>query len=774
MVLYTPYMHHSKSLAEQRAGTLSIFSSLAVTSRCASPKHDALSRVTNTQKAVRNAHDLNVTAMPHKYRRMADFHEYYSGSRIAPYLTIFIGGNHEASNHLFELYYGGWVAPNIYYLGAANIVRLGPLRIAGLSGIWKGYDYRKPHFERLPYSEDNLHSIFHVRELDVRKLLSVRSQVDIGLSHDWPEGVVWQGNYNWLFRRKDRFEEDAINKKLGSIAAAQCLAQLRPAYWFSAHLHIKYAALVDHTQPGGVGGRPPVGNERPAVKDGPSEAGSTLVGTDSLNSISDSQVATVPTNGRAQDRSTQISAWQNFHVSAQKDDAEDRDRALKERQERDEEEARTGIRSRPQYTFNETFKQISTDDSLGRSLKSVTTSSPAPEESSSIPNLDGCGHSSLKRRRTSTPPEPMIADRSDHVAPGGGRQLPSSLDGTIAGSTVVASATDNPDAIEIDFSDSASETGNVIYAPGDRPSTSAPNDGPLSESVLSDDVEDGGVRLNPLAQTFAPSIRSVKEPNNADMNPLAESFTPRSSISSTAGPENGKASYSEAREVAGATTNEVSEEMRAQLARLSNSFALQKKSEPLPFPNDITNTTTNFLALDKCEPNRELLQLLEIEPDSIVSQPPPKLNAGGRPYKLQYDPEWLAILRVFAPELSLKDKAATPSNKGDQYYRERILEEERWVEENIVQPEGRLAIPENFSVTAPIYDPVIKVGSHEMPREYTNPQTTQFCALIGIENHFDISEEERDARIAAGVYHGDRQNSFRGRGRGGRHGGGGG
>ena len=42
---------------------------------------------------------------------------YYSGEKKAPVLTIFIGGNHEASNYLQELPYGGWVAPNIYYLG---------------------------------------------------------------------------------------------------------------------------------------------------------------------------------------------------------------------------------------------------------------------------------------------------------------------------------------------------------------------------------------------------------------------------------------------------------------------------------------------------------------------------------------------------------------------------------------------------------------------------------------------------------------------------------
>lgn len=45
------------------------------------------------------------------------FGRYYSGEKKAPVLTIFIGGNHEASNHLQELPYGGWVAPNIYYLG---------------------------------------------------------------------------------------------------------------------------------------------------------------------------------------------------------------------------------------------------------------------------------------------------------------------------------------------------------------------------------------------------------------------------------------------------------------------------------------------------------------------------------------------------------------------------------------------------------------------------------------------------------------------------------
>ena len=57
-------------------------------------------------------------------------------------LVSAVGGNHEAANHLWELYYGGWVAPNIYYLGAAGVVRFGGLRIAGLSGIYNPRHYR--------------------------------------------------------------------------------------------------------------------------------------------------------------------------------------------------------------------------------------------------------------------------------------------------------------------------------------------------------------------------------------------------------------------------------------------------------------------------------------------------------------------------------------------------------------------------------------------------------------------------------------------------------
>ncbi|KAF2667911.1 hypothetical protein BT63DRAFT_441455 [Microthyrium microscopicum] len=194
-------------------------------------------------QATRNAQDLNTMSVPIKYRSMEDFHKYYSGEKVAPYLTIFIGGNHEAGSHLRELYHGGWVAPNIYYMGAADVLSVGGLRIAGMSGIWKGFDYRKGHIERLPFSQDEVRSFYHVREMDVRKLLQIRTQVDVGLSHDWPDGMEWLGDYKHLFKIKAHFVDDANSGKLGSKAATYVLDWLRPPLWLSAHMHVRYTAV---------------------------------------------------------------------------------------------------------------------------------------------------------------------------------------------------------------------------------------------------------------------------------------------------------------------------------------------------------------------------------------------------------------------------------------------------------------------------------------------------------------------------------------------------
>jgi lariat debranching enzyme len=211
-------------------------------------------------------------------------------------------------------------------------------------------------------------------------------------------------------------------------------------------------------------------------------------------------------------------------------------------------------------------------------------------------------------------------------------------------------------------------------------------------------------------------------------------------------------------------------------ALLPASFARLEQKPRLPpgqpVPSTITNTTVRFLALDKCLPGRKFLQLLEI-PSSTPS-----------PYKLQYDPEWLAITRAFAPLLTIGDRnATTPPDQGEAHYRPLIEAEEKWVDEHMVKP-GKLDVPENFTETAPKDIPGLRglEDSGAEPHEYTNPQMVAFCELVGVPNLWDYSQEERDERYERGPDPEDfvfsrggaprRAHRGRGRGRGGRGGGG--
>ncbi|KAI9373014.1 lariat debranching enzyme, C-terminal domain-containing protein [Aspergillus egyptiacus] len=644
-------------------------------------------------QSVRNSNDMACMSVPAKYKEIGDFHEYYSGKRTAPYLTIFIGGNHEASNYLFELYYGGWVAPNIYYMGAANVLRCGPLRIAALSGIWKGYDYQKPHYERIPYNYEDIHGIYHVRELDVRKLLQIRTQVDVGLSHDWPRKVEYSGNWQELFRTKPFLSQDSQNGRLGSEAARYVLDRLRPAYWFSAHLHVKFAASVQHLTPSnvpkhhfGLDGatvtsmasalldeddevvqpanvfKPnepaPARNEQEQQEQ--VESATTVAATqirDENTLIGTAQepqdTGTAPVETKAENTGDKLSAWKNFHEVAAKNEAAEISRYFLE-------QANNTGSSTLDVQHNLTWYKVEVDE-------------------------DGRRRAGTERSGNSEPREAK-KQKVQHEQ----------------------QAVKNADEIDLDL------------------------DGDSDQE-----------------QTVQPVIPKTVAEAPASKDP----HTPHTQ----------------------SNASDVSEEIRKQLP---SSFAAPKADPPVvpvkgPFPEEIFNTTTNFLALDKCLKNREFLQLLEIPIISDTSEA--QLN---RPFRLQYDKEWLAITRVFANDLHLGDPSARSSpDRGDAFYKPLIKEEEKWIEENVIKP-GKIAVPENFTLTAPVYDPSVPVTTDQQPPEYNNPQTAAFCELVGIENKFYLTDEEREARMAAGPRPCARPNpemNRRGRGRfgfGGRGGGG--
>ena len=133
----------------------------------------------------------------------------------------------------------------------------------------------------MPYDESDIRSIYHIREYDVYRLAQVgfvtvlafcklsslqlsRTPSDIFLSHDWPTTIAQYGDTRSLLRAKPFFREEVgldylmnrlltiipcvqvQNGTLGSPPLLDLLKILKPTYWFAAHLHVKFAALVKH------------------------------------------------------------------------------------------------------------------------------------------------------------------------------------------------------------------------------------------------------------------------------------------------------------------------------------------------------------------------------------------------------------------------------------------------------------------------------------------------------------------------------------------------
>ncbi|EGX47084.1 hypothetical protein AOL_s00097g130 [Orbilia oligospora ATCC 24927] len=203
-------------------------------------------------QAVRNSRDLLSMAVPPKYRHMGDFYKYYNGSKVAPIPTLFVGGNHEASSHLYELNLGGWVCPNIYYMGGTGVVNVNGIRIAGASGIYNENNYKRPRYEKPPFDDRSMRSAYHYRAHELFKLNALSGDVGIFISHDWPEGITKYGNEGKLLAVKQHFRKEVAEGRLGSPPLMGVLRKLKPTYWFAAHMHIKFPAVVDHGEAPGL------------------------------------------------------------------------------------------------------------------------------------------------------------------------------------------------------------------------------------------------------------------------------------------------------------------------------------------------------------------------------------------------------------------------------------------------------------------------------------------------------------------------------------------
>lgn len=93
--------------------------------------------------------------------------------------------------------------------------------------------------------------MFHVRVLDVLRLKAVRGPIDIMVTHDWPRNITQHGDEAALLRFKSFLADDiraarAGSGKFGSVPGAELLALHQPRYWFAAHMHCRFPALVRH------------------------------------------------------------------------------------------------------------------------------------------------------------------------------------------------------------------------------------------------------------------------------------------------------------------------------------------------------------------------------------------------------------------------------------------------------------------------------------------------------------------------------------------------
>ena len=155
-------------------------------------------------QAFRNANDLATVSAPDKYKKLGDFPDYFSGKKQASHLTLVVGGHFEASSYFQTLPYGGWIAPDIFYVGNSNVVKFNGLRIAAvsgmnydssqtnqqlfpplsltaflttLSGIYNQPSLLKGRYEHLPYDQNSIETVKHTRYLEIFRMLQVPGKI---------------------------------------------------------------------------------------------------------------------------------------------------------------------------------------------------------------------------------------------------------------------------------------------------------------------------------------------------------------------------------------------------------------------------------------------------------------------------------------------------------------------------------------------------------------------------------------------------------------------
>ena len=91
------------------------------------------------------------------------------------------------------------------------------------------------HWEQPPFDNSSMRSAYHIRELDVFRLMQLQKPLDVFLSHDWPQGIQNFGNLAQLLQRKPFLRKDV--SALCLLDASLCSAATCPlCNYFDVHL----------------------------------------------------------------------------------------------------------------------------------------------------------------------------------------------------------------------------------------------------------------------------------------------------------------------------------------------------------------------------------------------------------------------------------------------------------------------------------------------------------------------------------------------------------
>ena len=178
-------------------------------------------------ETIRTLDDLRQYYAPAEYHRVSDIVDYCSGVKQAPFFTAFIGGNHEAWTVLAEHNDGGFICPNIYYLGRAKAIDVKGVRVGGLTGIFNRDLYDVP----LPEVPDWSWEVYRREAID--KLRS-ELKLDILLLHDWIRP------YSEINPTDEESIPDGMRDDRVHTPTYELVTKIRPKHVFMGHKHVPY------------------------------------------------------------------------------------------------------------------------------------------------------------------------------------------------------------------------------------------------------------------------------------------------------------------------------------------------------------------------------------------------------------------------------------------------------------------------------------------------------------------------------------------------------